>query len=519
MSSPLENLDLDEPQQILVLQTVNHIAHLLNKIEVVEEAIESLMNEFMQLVNADEGSIQLLRPTSEITRRTLIRSNDQEQVHLDSRLDDLLTGWAVMHKQVLKSDNITKTLELSKKFKHYSPICSVLSIPLLVQDRAIGVVNLVRLKSSAKFSNDDQCMVETLANEVACFIEQAQFREQLFNDYNRLQKEIADRFGVQGIIGKSPAMKEVFNLLERIFPTDGRILIQGESGTGKELIAKIIHYAGPRKSFPFVAIDCGALPPNLLESELFGYVRGAFTGANRDRKGLFEEAHRGTLFLDEIANTSIELQSKLLRVLQEGEVRPLGSNKSRKVDVRIVAASSEPIKKKIVCGEFRKDLYYRLNVVPIKIPALRERTGDVAILANHFLKKFSEKHKKKFSNISPPALNILEQYHWPGNVRELENVLERAVILAGNHESVMNPEHLPYEISLAEDHIDQIEIPLSGDLTAILSNFEREILLNVLRHHDWNKSAAARAMNISERVMRYKIQQLKIHQPRKTKQA
>jgi transcriptional regulator with PAS, ATPase and Fis domain len=225
---------------------------------------------------------------------------------------------------------------------------------------------------------------------------------------------------------------------------------------------------------------------------------------------LFEEANCGTLFLDEIANTSLETQAKLLRVLQEGEIRPLGSNQARKVDVRIITAASNDLKKKVADGEFRSDLYYRLNVVPLRLPALREKTEDIPVLATHFLQQFAEKHSKKLRIMAPATIQILERYPWPGNIRELENVMERAVILAGDRDTTLLPEHLPYELSFPGATREVFEVPRSGNLPKLLADYEREILLKVLRHHNWNKTEAARALKISERVMRYKMKRLRL---------
>jgi len=511
-SNRLSNLDM--LKRLEALEAANRLAHLLNKKQLDEEINEQLIDAFMNIVKADEGSIQLLRPTSRVTRRTLIRACAEKISHFDQRLEDLLTGLAVRNKQVLLINDVFSSLDIKKTTKRYANIQSVLATPLMVHDQPIGVVNLIRLKQAEPFTVTEQQIVTFLADEIAEFIEQSHLREKLFDECERLRKELGDRFNIHGIIARSPAMKEVFSLLERVFPTDGRVFIQGESGTGKELIARIIHYAGPRKKHPFVAVDCGALPTNLLESELFGYVQGAFTGAIRDRKGLFEEANGGTLFLDEIVNMSIDTQAKLLRVLQEGEIRSLGSNKSRQVDVRIIAAASMNMKEKVACGEFRNDLYYRLNVVPIHLPALRDRAGDIVLLASHFLKKFAKKRRKRLFTISRAAIKIMEQYPWHGNVRELENVIERAVILAGVEDISLTPEHLPYELSFSDDRHSSFELPLSGDFPSLIANYEREILLRVLRHHNWNQSATARALNISERVIRYKMKQLKLEKPK-----
>jgi transcriptional regulator with GAF, ATPase, and Fis domain len=312
MLATTQNLDAENDlhEQIVVLQAAHRIALVLSKTQRVEEAVEKLILEFFNLAKADEGSIQLLRPASQTTRYTLVRKSQKGQGFLDSRLDDLITGLVVRHKRGLLTNDLTATLDLGATGPRYIEITSVLATPILLKQEALGAVNLIRTQPSPTFTLEDQRLISGLAAAIAEFIEQAHWREQLFNENERLRQELAGRFDRQGILGRSAAMKEIFSLLDRIIPTDGRVLIQGESGTGKERIARILHDAGPRKNHPFIAVDCGALPPNLLESELFGYVRGAFTGANRDRRGLFEEANNGTLFLDEIANTSLETQTK-----------------------------------------------------------------------------------------------------------------------------------------------------------------------------------------------------------------
>jgi len=244
-----------------------------------------------------------------------------------------------------------------------------------------------------------------------------------------LTKELHGRYQFSNIIGKSASMQRIFQLIEKVAPSKATVLITGESGTGKELIAKAIHFNSPRKDLPFISVNCGALPENLLESELFGHEKGAFSGAVNQRKGRFELAHEGTLFLDEISEMSPPLQVKLLRVLQEMEFERVGSSRSMKVDVRVVAASNRNLKLEVAEGRFRSDLFYRLNVVHILIPALRERTDDIPPLVNHFLSKYSEESGRSPLTIHPEAMRLLLDYHWPGNIRELENVIERAVIL------------------------------------------------------------------------------------------
>jgi len=436
--------------QLVVLQATNRIAHQLSKVSGIQIAINNLMKEFLDLVKADEGSIQLLRPAGGTTRCTLIREAEKDRGLLDKRLDDFMTGWVLKEKQSLIADDLSSLLEMKELPKRYSGIRSLLTAPLLADEKTIGAVNLIRTPGSKSFTASDKLLVADLAAQIGDFIEDAALREQLFAENERLLKNIGDRFSLHGIIGQSEAIKEVFAVLEKVIPTDARVMITGESGTGKELLAKCIHYAGPRKDRPFVAVDCGALPTNLLESELFGYVRGAFTGANRDRRGLIEEAHTGTLFLDEITNMSIEIQAKLLRVLQEGELRPLGSNQAKKVDVRVIVAASDNLEEQMTSGRFRSDLFYRLNVVSIHSPPLRERIEDIPVLAARFLERFAEKHKKTARTVSPQTLQIFEHYIWPGNIRELENVIERAVVMMHFEETSLLPKHLAENIRFSE---------------------------------------------------------------------
>ncbi|MFZ5519294.1 MAG: sigma 54-interacting transcriptional regulator [Candidatus Zhuqueibacterota bacterium] len=513
-SEPSHSIN-DIQNQFVILKAANRIAHLLSKTIPLEKAIDPLINEFIELTLADCGSIQLLRPGSQKTQRNLIRKCTHADCGFDNHLENLIAGWILKNRSSLVTYDITTHINLGAVAKKYSDISSYIAIPIPYQESIIGVVTVLRVKPSSPFPEEAESVSASLAKEIAEFIEQANIREQLFSDYQKLQQEVSDRYSVHGILGRGPAMKEVFNVLERVIPTEGRVLLQGESGTGKERIAKVIHYEGPRKARPFIAVDCGALPPSLLESELFGHVRGAFTGADRDRRGLFEEADGGTLFLDEIANTTLETQAKLLRVLQEGELRPIGSNQPRKVNVRIITAASIDLDQKIKNGEFRADLFYRLNVVPIKLPSLRERVEDIPTLADHFLIRFAEKHGKQLKHISAETIKVMEKYPWPGNVRELENTVERAVILSRSTDTTMKPEHLPFGLSFGELQQRPSELPLTGSLETLLANYEREIIKNALGKHGWNQSAAAKELNISERTMRYKIQRLALLSPKK----
>jgi DNA-binding NtrC family response regulator len=312
-------------------------------------------------------------------------------------------------------------------------------------------------------------------------------------------------FDDTGIVGQSAIIQSVFSLVRQVMPTDVRVLISGESGTGKECIARAIHDGGPRQDGPFVAVDCGALPANLLESELFGYVKGAFTGADRDHKGLFEGAHRGTLFLDEIVNMPVEVQAKLLRAIQESEIRPLGSSQVRKVDVRIITAASESVRDEMIAGKFRRDLFYRLNVVNINLPALRERKEDISILADHFLGMLNKKYGKHIKGFHADTMVHLEAYAWPGNIRELEHAMERAVVLCQSDQ--LSQTDFPF-FETPHTTSDTLFQPRPWDEAVF--GLKRQYLINILKRTGGAKKQAAEILQIQPTYLSRLLKNLQI---------
>jgi DNA-binding NtrC family response regulator len=319
----------------------------------------------------------------------------------------------------------------------------------------------------------------------------------------RLRKEVESRYDFHQLIGKSPSMQKIYDLIERISDSLSNVLITGESGTGKELVAKAIHYNGVRKEGPFVAINCAAIPETLLESELFGYKKGAFTDAKSDKKGLIFEANEGTLFLDEITEMPLTLQAKLLRVIEEREVRPLGDTNSYPIDVRIISTSNRDIASLIQQGRFREDLYYRLKVIDIEMPPLRERKEDIPILVQHFIHKFSKELKKAVSSVSEDALKILLNYSWPGNIRELENIIQRAITL--NQHEVILPEDLPASII---QKIDEKLFEKALEEKFTLDQLEKEYIKRVLIETGGNKSKAAERLGLDRKTLYRKLEEL-----------
>ena len=302
------------------------------------------------------------------------------------------------------------------------------------------------------------------------------------------------------MIGAAPAMQTVFRVIGRLSGSQMNVLISGESGTGKELVAEAIHQGSDRRTRPFIAVNCAAIPEGVIESELFGHERGAFTGALAQRKGRFELAHRGTLFLDEVGDLSLANQIKLLRVLQERQFERLGGNNVVKVDVRVIAATSRDLDQMVKSGAFRADLYYRLAVFPIRLPPLRERTGDITLLTNHFVEKFNRAHGRSVQRVSTNAIDMLVSYHWPGNVRELENCIERAVVLS--RDDVLQGHHFPPTLQTA----DATNTRPAGNLKSRLAAFERELILDALKANRGNRAAAARELGLTERIMGLRVQ-------------
>ena len=346
--------------------------------------------------------------------------------------------------------------------------------------------------------------------EFVILVGKALERKQLLTEVEHLQEELKEKYRFENIVGNSNEMMDVFSMALKVAPTDSTVLISGESGTGKELVARAVHINSRRKNRSFITINCGALPENLQESELFGHVRGAFTGAIRDKRGLFQEANGGTLFLDEVGETAPSTQVKILRFLQDGEIRRVGENDPIYVDVRLLAATNQDLEKAIEEGRFREDLYYRLNVIPIHMPPLRKRRDDIPLLINYFLEKNVTQKKKKIDQVSQDAMKILTGYHWPGNVRELENVLERAVILTNRN--VILPEDLPVSIRETQSAGQESDEDI-GEKT--LEDLEKHYILKALEKYGWNQKKVSDVLGISTTTLWRKLKSYGIEPKRK----
>ena len=385
---------------------------------------------------------------------------------------------------------------------------SFICVPIKLGREVVGALSADRPASAPEALQEDARILSVVASLIAQAVRLRQSaqeeRERLVEENLRLQEELKDRFRPSNIIGNSKAMQEVYQLIAQVSKSDTSVLLRGESGTGKELVAHAIHYASRRAARSFIKVNCAALPESVIESELFGHEKGAFTGAVASRKGRFELAHGGTLFLDEIGDLSPGVQIKLLRVLQEREFERVGGMETIKADVRLIAATNRDLETLIEKELFRQDLYYRLNVFPIHIPPLRERRTDILLLADYFAERYSSAGGKRVRRISTPAIDMLMAYHWPGNVRELENCIERAVLLSDDE--VIHGHHLPPTLQTAEAS----GTTPRGTLRATLERVERELLVEALKSSRGNMAAAAEALGITERIMGLRVRKYRI---------
>ena len=391
---------------------------------------------------------------------------------------------------------------------------SFICVPIKLGDEVIGALSVDRLFADEISLEEDVRLLSVIAHMISQAVRLRQTaleaQQRLLEENQRLHDKLKDRFQPANIIGRSKAMEMVYDLLAQVSKTNTTVLLRGERGTGKELVAQAIHYNSLRAKKPFIKVNCAALPESIIESELFGHEKGAFTGAVSRRKGRFELAHGGTIFLDEIGDLSPATQVKLLRVLQEREFERVGGSETIKVNVRVIAATNRDLEAMIEAGQFRADLYDRLNVFPIYIPALRERGSDILLLANYFTEKYSQANHKNVRRISTPAIDMLMSYHWPGNVRELESCIERAVILSDD--DVIHGHHLPPTLQTAEASGTMPR----GTLQATLDSVERELIVEALKNSRGNKAKAARILGITERLMGLRVKKYGID-PRRFK--
>ena len=499
------------PQRNINIEDIIGFAKILGQQTDFQEVLRLVAHKSAQFLKADFALMLMLNPDTRETVNTIFKegqSIDQKEyrdIHIH------VGGWIINNRKSFLSKNIQKDERFVKGLFNKVPMISVAGVPLIIEGIIIGAMILLYRESSDFINKDSIELLENVATLSVPFLSNSQKIRQYFHPLIP-ESSLILKYKNAGLYGKSERFVELLHAIEAATKCDVRVLLVGKTGTGKELISKAIHKFSSRTDFPFIPIDCGAIPNTLLESELFGHKRGAFTGALSDRKGLFLEANDGTLFMDEINNLPYEMQSKLLRVLEEGEVRPVGSDKTFKTNVRIIAASSAPLKKLVEDNLFREDLFYRLHVYPIYIPDLSERQEDIPILADHFLHQHAKQQNKNLQNFHEEIIDFIKQKSWDGNIRELENFIERIVTVAPPDASSIDPSFFPMEVQKELENF-RLKINASTRTTPLkeqISNYEAEIVKKTLIECGWNQSKAARKLHTSESNIRYKMDQLNI---------
>lgn len=488
------------------------LAGVLGKQTNFQEILRLVTQQVSDWFDADITLIMMLNPLTGQTVKTIYKEEQSSGHSRYKSINNQICGWLIKYRQPLYTADIKKDDRFRNSDWKNITIKSVLGVPMYAENNLIGTLILIN-KDNPTFNNNDVDFLEKISVIIAPYLRNIQELQQYFNA--PLSGEtLAAKYKAVGLFGKSSLFNDLLQAVEAAAQCDVRVLLEGQSGTGKELIARAIHTFSNRSDKPFIAIDCGAIPGHLVESELFGHIKGAFTGANRDRKGLFVQANQGTLFLDEIANLPLDIQSKLLRVLQESELRPVGSDLAQKINVRIVAASSISLKKMVVDKKFREDLYYRLHVYPVIVPSLNERPEDIPLIANYFLDKFSKQQKKNIKYFHENIVAFMRRRTWKGNIRELINFVERLVTLCTADSKRIDPVVIPADLKsdyerLMKHQNSTVTKPLKDQLF----DNEKEIIQKTLIAYNWNQTKAAESLHLTEQLIRYRMKKLGIKRP------
>jgi len=495
-------------REIKELTLLFEISQTLDRVLDVRDAVGPVLQAMAKHMGMMRGTIALLNPeTKEIFIEAAYGLSPRQQERGRYKLGEGVTGKVIATGRPAVVPRISEEplfLDRTGARKGVDKAdISFICAPIKLGNETIGALSADRLFADRVALSEDVRLLSIIASMIAQAVRLRQSaqaeRQRLMDENLRLQEELKDRFRPANIIGNAKTMQVVYDLIAQVAKSDTTVLLRGESGSGKELVAHAVHYNSARAAKPLIKVNCAALTETLIESELFGHEKGAFTGAIAQRKGRFEIARGGTIFLDEIGDLSPATQIRLLRVLQEKEFERVGGNDTIKSDARVIAATNRNLETMVEQGKFRQDLYYRLNVFPIHIPPLRERKTDIPLLADFFVEKYSRLHHKNVKRISTPAIDMLMSYHWPGNVRELENCIERSVLIT--NDDVIHGHHLPPTLQTAEA---SGTLP-TGNLQASLERLEREMILDALKSSRGNMAKAARALGISERLMGLRV--------------
>jgi len=499
------------PDEIACLYEITKAIHSTLDLR---QALYKVLDLLSEMLGMKRGSITLLDPqTSEIHVEVAHGLSHSARTRGRYKLGEGVTGKVTESGRpmvVPKIDEEPLFLDRTGARKRIDKSkISFICVPIKEGNRVIGTLSADRVFEGEEPLEEDVRLLTIISSLVAQkvgLLEKINREKNKLREENlRLRRELNRRYSFSNIVGNSRKMQEVFHLITQVAKSNANVLLLGESGTGKELVANAIHYNSLRAGKPLIKVNCAALPANLVEAELFGYEKGAFTGATRSKEGKFELAKGGTVFLDEIGSLALDAQGKLLRVLQEKEVERLGGTRTRKVNIRLIAASNKDLAKEVEKGSFREDLFYRLNVYPIYLPPLREREADILLLADYFLEKYAKEYGKDIRRISTPAIDALMQYHWPGNVRELENCMERAVLLC--EEQVIHTYHLPPTLQTARD-TDTVQ---SRSLKEAVERFEMDLIIDALKNTRGNMRQAAKTLQTTERIFGYKVKKYNIN--------
>lgn len=493
-----------EKQFILLNEVAKILAESLN-LKVTMDSILHLLSKYMKM---NRGTINLLDlETETIAIEVAYGLTSEAKAKGRYKIGEGITGRVVKTGEPVVVPEISKDPRFLDRTKSRGDIkkktISFICVPIKIEGTTIGALSVDETYRGNLHFEEDLRLLNIVASVVAQAVKLNQLvkkdKKMLLKENIDLKQKIKERYQIENMIGNSRVMQDVYSLIRQVAESNATVLVRGESGTGKELVANAIHYNSLRADKPFVKVSCAALPESLLESELFGHEKGAFTGAVNSKEGRFEWANGGTIFLDEIGEFSQNLQVKLLRVLQSKEFERVGGKKTIKVNVRIIAATNKDLEEEVKQGKFREDLYYRINVFPVFLSPLRERKDDIVLLADYFLDKYSKENNKHITRISTPAIDMLVSYHWPGNVRELENAIERAVILCD--ESVVRSQYLPPSLQTAE----VTKTGYEAGLIEAIESLEREMIIEALKVTKGHQGEAAKKLVITERILGYKI--------------
>ena len=490
------------------------MAHQHGIADLLDNVLDILENE----MGLSRGTLTLRRADSDIFEIEASRGlSAKERQRGSYKLGDGITGAVAESGQPALVPDISQNANfLDRTRTRQAEKLAFICVPIVHQSRIIGTFSIDRPPAPEEDLQQDlnflQLVSDLLAEAVSRIRAENEERDSLVAENLKLKQELGDRYRPSNIIGNCHSMRAIYDQIAQVSDSPATVLIRGASGTGKELVARAIHFNSPRRNNAFVCVNCAALPEHLIESELFGHEKGAFTGAMQQRQGRFELANGGTIFLDEIGDISTAVQVRLLRVLQERSFERVGGSNPIAVNVRVITATSVDLEKAIAENRFREDLYYRLNVFPIMLPRLRDRRSDIILLADHFVQKYNESYGKNIRRISSAAINMMMAYHWPGNVRELENCIERAVLTS--IDNVIHAYSLPPSLQTEEQTKTGL-IPTKGaSLKDMVNAYEREILVDALKKHRGSAAAAARFLQTTPRILNYRINQLGIDRSR-----